>query len=89
MSYRNEIRFRSYRLEHINDNIPSVSKFEKDRIIRKRIINAVDVHRRAFEFAEYMLYSFENFYFILIGIGVSSLTINMFQVSVNLISDRN
>lgn len=77
--------FRSYRLERINDNILSVSKSEKDHIIRKRIINAVDIHRRALDFAEYLITSFENFYFILIGVGISSLTINMFQVSISIL----
>jgi len=45
----NVIRLRSYRLEHLNDNISSVSNSEKDHIIHKRIINAVDIHRRALE----------------------------------------
>ncbi|XP_018378462.1 PREDICTED: uncharacterized protein LOC108771066 [Trachymyrmex cornetzi] len=76
------LQIASYRLEHVSDNIPLVSKSDKDYIIRKRIINAVDIHRRALEFAEFMLSSFANFYFTLIGIGISSLTVNMFQIHV-------
>lgn len=78
----NIIYLHSYRLEHVNDNVPPVSKSEKDYILRKRIINAVDIHRRALELAEYILSSFANLYFVLIGIGISSLTVNMFQVSI-------
>ncbi|TGZ45825.1 hypothetical protein DBV15_02677 [Temnothorax longispinosus] len=79
------LKIASYRLEHINDNLPSVSKSEKDCIICKRIINAVDIHRRALEFGEYIISSFSKLYFILIGVGVASLTINMFQV----VTDHN
>ncbi|XP_025988032.2 uncharacterized protein LOC113003312 [Solenopsis invicta] len=73
------LKIASYRLECVNDNIPLVSKSEKNNIIRERIINAVNIHRRALEFAESILSSFSTFYFIMIGVGISSLTINMFQ----------
>ncbi|XP_036138664.1 odorant receptor 9a [Monomorium pharaonis] len=73
------LKIASYRLEHVNDNTLLVSKSEKDHIIRKRIINAVDIHRRALEFAEFILSSFATLYFIMIGVGISSLTVNMFQ----------
>ncbi|XP_025074010.1 uncharacterized protein LOC105426952, partial [Pogonomyrmex barbatus] len=43
------LKIASYRLEHLSDNLSSVSELEKDCIIRKRIINVVDIHRRAIE----------------------------------------
>ncbi|XP_072743880.1 uncharacterized protein [Anoplolepis gracilipes] len=74
------LKIASYRLEHITDKIPPGFNFKRDHIIRERIIAAVNIHRRALEFAEFMLSRFMLIYFILIGVGVLSLTINMFQL---------
>ncbi|XP_011861322.1 PREDICTED: uncharacterized protein LOC105558321 [Vollenhovia emeryi] len=74
------LKIASYRLEHISDNISPISKSEKDYIMYERIVSAVDTHRRALEFAEYLVTSFMKFYFVLIGVGISSLTVNMFQL---------
>jgi hypothetical protein len=44
----------SYRMEIIMDqNILYISSLEKEQIICKRIICAVDIHRRALEFVYY------------------------------------
>ncbi|XP_029168302.1 uncharacterized protein LOC114938478 [Nylanderia fulva] len=69
-----------YRLEHMTDKISPTLSANRDHIIQKRIINAVDIHRRAIEFAEFMLSNFMIIYLILIGVGISSLTINLFQL---------
>ncbi|KAF3054369.1 Odorant receptor 312 [Nylanderia fulva] len=74
------LKIASYRLEHMTDKISPTLSANRDHIIQKRIINAVDIHRRAIEFAEFMLSNFMIIYLILIGVGISSLTINLFQL---------
>ncbi|KAH0945334.1 hypothetical protein HN011_001543 [Eciton burchellii] len=83
------LKIASYRFEHVSDNVPS--SVEKNHTIRQRIINAINIHRRAIEFAEFLISSFAMFYFFLIGIGMSSLTFNMFQLLqlVMLMDDMN
>ncbi|XP_067211477.1 uncharacterized protein [Linepithema humile] len=70
----------SYRIEHALDDC------EKDDVISgrcctacTRIISAVNVHRRAIEFFEFMKDTFVIMYFFLLLFGMASLTISLYR----------
>ncbi|KAH0945340.1 hypothetical protein HN011_003736 [Eciton burchellii] len=70
----------NYRMEIIMDqNILHISSLEKEQIICKRIICAVDIHRRALEFCRFLIMNIGTWFLIVIVIGVISLTINLLR----------
>ncbi|XP_011860413.1 PREDICTED: uncharacterized protein LOC105557708 [Vollenhovia emeryi] len=52
----------------------------KESTIRIKLINAIEIHRRTFEFFEYFTCTFSLSYFILVILGVASLSINLFRL---------
>ncbi|KAL6264315.1 hypothetical protein P5V15_004424 [Pogonomyrmex californicus] len=75
----------SYRMKHILNGInPQICVTKKYAISHKRIIAAVDFHRRAIEFSEELLKtSFERAYLILFVIIVCSASVNLFNEFIN------
>ncbi|KAL6448878.1 hypothetical protein ACFW04_000550 [Cataglyphis niger] len=72
----------SYRLQHAFDKDASqVSSFARNVKIRTKIIAAIEIHKRALKFYDFLWSKLALSYFILILIGVGSLSINLFRVS--------
>ncbi|XP_026828832.1 uncharacterized protein LOC105285773 isoform X2 [Ooceraea biroi] len=63
----------------IGEDILAIPSPKKEYLLYRRIVNAVIIHRRAIEFIDVFTSSFAVSYDILIIIGVSSLSINLFQ----------
>ncbi|XP_026825928.1 uncharacterized protein LOC105285851 isoform X2 [Ooceraea biroi] len=53
---------------------------EDENVIYKKLIYAVDIHRKAIEFSEFLISSFEGSLFLLIGVGVSCVTLSLYGV---------
>ncbi|XP_029673535.1 odorant receptor 13a-like [Formica exsecta] len=71
----------SYRIEHALDESMSIlSTLNRENTIRMKIIDAVESHQKAIVFFEYMSSTFALSYFILIILGVASLSINLFRL---------
>ncbi|KAL0126399.1 hypothetical protein PUN28_005050 [Cardiocondyla obscurior] len=71
-------RITCYRIEHsLDSNTLHMSICQKNRLMCRKLISAVNIHRRAMKFTQRALDSFKESYFFLIGIGVISLAINM------------
>ncbi|XP_072744255.1 uncharacterized protein [Anoplolepis gracilipes] len=67
-----------YRIENsFNEHILHMPIFQKEKIICRRLISAVNIHRKAIQFAEYTLNTFKKFYFVMIGVGVLSLAVSL------------
>ncbi|EZA48250.1 hypothetical protein DMN91_010367 [Ooceraea biroi] len=74
------LKVASYRVENaIGEDILAIPSPKKEYLLYRRIVNAVIIHRRAIEFIDVFTSSFAVSYDILIIIGVSSLSINLFQ----------
>ncbi|XP_011860656.1 PREDICTED: uncharacterized protein LOC105557883 isoform X2 [Vollenhovia emeryi] len=72
----------SYRIEQaITINMHQNDNQEKMVIIHKRIICAVDIHRKAIEFSEIFMKNFEGSYFSLIVAGMICLCSTLVQIA--------
>ncbi|KAF3054364.1 Odorant receptor 347 [Nylanderia fulva] len=71
-----------YRMENaIEKSALTIPIFERQYLFYQRIIHAVFIHRKAIEFAELFTSNFTVLFAILIVVGVSSLSINLFQIT--------
>ncbi|KAF3054375.1 Odorant receptor 383 [Nylanderia fulva] len=71
----------SYRIEHmLSENAPQICIAEKYTIFHRKIIAAVDVHRRALEFAELLKATFGRSYLLVITIIICSGSLNLFYL---------
>ncbi|EZA48251.1 hypothetical protein X777_14151 [Ooceraea biroi] len=74
------LKVASYRIENaIEKDLLAIPSPKKEYLLYRKIVRAVIIHRRATEFIETFTSSFTVSYDILIIIGVSSLSINLFQ----------
>ncbi|XP_077258677.1 uncharacterized protein LOC143895452 isoform X2 [Temnothorax americanus] len=72
------LKIACYRIEHsLDENNLHMSISQKNRLMCQKLISAVNIQRRAMEFTQRALDSFKESYFLLIGIGVVSLAINL------------
>ncbi|XP_025270165.1 odorant receptor 4-like isoform X2 [Camponotus floridanus] len=70
----------SYRIDQAIA-INFLQNIEKNEIITyKKITYAVDIHRKAMKFAEYLISNFEGSFFVLIAVTVCCLSLNLFQI---------
>ncbi|KAL6448871.1 hypothetical protein ACFW04_000546 [Cataglyphis niger] len=70
----------SYRIENaIEKSILAISGPRREYLLHHRIIHAVVIHRRAIEFVDLLTSTFVVSYAILIIVGISSLSFNLFQ----------
>ncbi|XP_025073272.1 uncharacterized protein LOC105423827 [Pogonomyrmex barbatus] len=70
----------SCRIENaIEENILMIPSPQREYILYRKIVHAVVMHQRASKFAELLTSSFTTLFSILIVIGISSLTFNLFQ----------
>ncbi|XP_024872069.1 uncharacterized protein LOC112454746 [Temnothorax curvispinosus] len=68
----------SYRIEHVLDDHKRGNSVSERRCVAcARIISAVDIHRRAIEFFEFMKNTFVTMYFFLLLLGIASLTVSL------------
>ncbi|XP_072743849.1 uncharacterized protein [Anoplolepis gracilipes] len=79
-----------YRIEHALDESMSImSTLNRENAIRMKMIKAIEIHQRTIEFFEYVSSTFALSYFILIILGVASLSINLFRLfQVTVISEQ-
>ncbi|XP_026828716.1 uncharacterized protein LOC105285744 isoform X2 [Ooceraea biroi] len=71
----------NYRMEIIMDqNILRIPSPEKEQIIYKRMIRAIDIHCRAFELCEYLVMNMQKWFLVIIVVGVTSLSINLLRI---------
>ncbi|XP_025263473.1 uncharacterized protein LOC109610509 isoform X2 [Camponotus floridanus] len=70
----------SYRIENaMKWNILAISSPTKEHLLYRKIVHAVIVHRRAIEFIKFFTSEFTILFAILIVVGVSSLSLSLFQ----------
>ncbi|XP_025263503.1 uncharacterized protein LOC109610516 [Camponotus floridanus] len=70
-----------YRIENsLNENILHMSISQKEKMMYQRLISAINIHRRALQFAEFTLYTFKRCYLMMIGLGVLSLAVNLLNM---------
>ncbi|XP_029666071.1 odorant receptor 49b-like [Formica exsecta] len=79
-SYRIEQAMTSQVLKNIN--------LENQTMIYKEIIDAVDIHRKAIKFCEFLSSTFQGSFFLLIIIGVISLSLNIYGIFQNISLDN-
>ncbi|XP_011695544.1 PREDICTED: odorant receptor coreceptor-like [Wasmannia auropunctata] len=73
----------SYRIEKaMRINMQENVSLKDELIIYKEIIYAVDIHRKAIKFSEFILSSFQGSHFCLIMVGVVCLSLNLYGISV-------
>ncbi|XP_039311370.1 odorant receptor 13a-like [Solenopsis invicta] len=71
----------SYRITCALDKSMSIlSTLNKEDTIRVKLIDAIQIHQRTFEFFEYLTSTLSLSYFILVILGVVSLSINLFRL---------
>ncbi|XP_011861331.1 PREDICTED: uncharacterized protein LOC105558330 [Vollenhovia emeryi] len=71
----------SYRMKHVfDDGMFSVTTNEKYAIIHARIVKVIHIHRKTVEFLDYILSTFGLTYFLMLMLGVITITINMFRL---------
>ncbi|XP_028050034.1 odorant receptor 49b [Monomorium pharaonis] len=69
----------SYRITCALDKSISIL-LNEENMIRVKLIGAVEIHQKAFKFFEYLISTFSLSYFILIILGVVSLSLNLFRL---------
>ncbi|XP_032680471.1 uncharacterized protein LOC116848465 [Odontomachus brunneus] len=70
----------SYRIEQAITNKKRENDDLKDQnVIFKKIIYAVDIHRNAMQYSDFLISSFEGTFFLLITFGVVCLSLNLFR----------
>ncbi|XP_025155312.1 uncharacterized protein LOC105189245 [Harpegnathos saltator] len=71
----------SYRIKRaIANNMPQNTNLSDQSIICKKIICAVDIHRKAMQYSDFLISSFEGSFFLLIAFGVTSMSLNLFRL---------
>ncbi|KAH0945378.1 hypothetical protein HN011_009607 [Eciton burchellii] len=71
----------SYRLKHVmKDEMSSMCTNKKHNKIHMRIIGAINIHRKAIEFLDYLRSTFTMTYLVVLALGVIAITINMFRL---------
>ncbi|XP_071630161.1 uncharacterized protein [Temnothorax longispinosus] len=70
----------SYRIEHAFDEVLDMMTSQKCCSHCTNIINAVHIHRRATQFIEFLRSGFVISYFFLVGLGVTSFTVNLLRL---------
>ncbi|XP_072744225.1 uncharacterized protein [Anoplolepis gracilipes] len=84
------LKIASYRMENaIKKNALAMPIFEKQSLFHQKIVYAVLIHRRAVKFIKCISSNFALLFAILIIVGVSSLSINLFQLTtlINIITE--
>ncbi|XP_011162865.2 uncharacterized protein LOC105197951 [Solenopsis invicta] len=66
----------SHRIEHIFDNLQQIPKDIKKYMLCNKLIHAVYVHRRAVDFTKILTNTFATLYFVLLGLGVVSMSLS-------------
>ncbi|XP_019697064.2 uncharacterized protein LOC109503865 isoform X2 [Harpegnathos saltator] len=83
-------RIASYRIQYaMRPNVVQPSNLQKKNPIYERIIYAVDIHRKTLQFSETLMSTFALWFFLLIGAGVISMSLNLMQIFLTLTSGHN
>ncbi|KAH0945347.1 hypothetical protein HN011_004120 [Eciton burchellii] len=73
------LKIACYRMEHAMDKYKELHIIKRNEI-HNEIVSAVDIHRKAIEYAGILVYPFMMSYFGLIVVGVISLSFNFFRL---------
>ncbi|XP_077264010.1 uncharacterized protein LOC143898422 isoform X1 [Temnothorax americanus] len=74
-------RISSYRIKRVMKiNMLQNMTLKNENLIFKEIISAIDIHRQAMKLSELLVSKFEIMLFCLIGVGVISLSLNLFRI---------
>ncbi|XP_076672258.1 uncharacterized protein LOC143371192 [Andrena cerasifolii] len=74
----------SYRLGHtFVSNVPGVSVAERSFIVHRKVLSIVNLHRRVIKYIDLMRKNFTTSYVLLIALGMNSLILTIFLVSIN------
>ncbi|KAL0101226.1 hypothetical protein PUN28_018795 [Cardiocondyla obscurior] len=77
----------SYRIKKaLMTNVKSV-KLKDEIIIHKEIILAIDIHRKAIKFSQYMFSNFQGSHFWLLIVGVVCLSLNLYGISETMLTN--
>ncbi|XP_024884739.1 uncharacterized protein LOC112462904 [Temnothorax curvispinosus] len=70
----------SYRIEQAI-NILQKDILKSENMVYKKITYAVDIHRKAMEFTDFLISNFEGSFFLLMVIGVTCISLNLFLLA--------
>ncbi|XP_032687818.1 odorant receptor 67c-like [Odontomachus brunneus] len=74
-------RIASYRIEQAMDiNVLQNISPKDEMMICKKIVYAVDIHRKALSFSKITISTFEGMFFLLLVFGVSCMSLNLYRV---------
>ncbi|XP_019697083.2 uncharacterized protein LOC109503871 [Harpegnathos saltator] len=83
-------RIASYRMQHaIRPNMMQPINLQEKNPTYERIIYAIDIHRKTLQFSETLMSTFALWFFLLIGAGVISMSLNLMQIFLTLTSGHN
>ncbi|KAH0948808.1 hypothetical protein HN011_008603 [Eciton burchellii] len=72
----------SYRIEQaMKFNTLRDTSQENENVTYKKLICAVDIHRKAIEFSEFLVSNFQGSIFLLVAVGVSCVTLSLYGVA--------
>ncbi|KAL0101212.1 hypothetical protein PUN28_018795 [Cardiocondyla obscurior] len=78
----------SYRIEKaIAINMLKNSSLENEFMMYREIIHAVDIHRKAMKFSQYMFSNFQGSHFWLLIVGVVCLSLNLYGISETMLTN--
>ncbi|XP_019697077.2 uncharacterized protein LOC109503870 [Harpegnathos saltator] len=84
------LKIASYRIQYaMRPNVKQPINLQKKNPIYERIIYAVDIHRKTLQFSESLMSTFALWFFLLIGAGVISMSLNLIQIFLILSSGYN
>ncbi|XP_032680472.1 uncharacterized protein LOC116848466 [Odontomachus brunneus] len=71
----------SYRIERaITNNKRENVNLKDQNVIFRRMVYAIDIHRKAMQYSNFLISSFEGTFFLLIAFGVVCLSLNLFRI---------
>ncbi|XP_032680470.1 uncharacterized protein LOC116848464 [Odontomachus brunneus] len=71
----------SYRIERaITNNKRENVNLKDQNVIFKRMVYGIDIHRKAMQYSNFIISSFEGTFFLLIAFGVVCLSLNLFRI---------
>ncbi|XP_032680614.1 uncharacterized protein LOC116848534 [Odontomachus brunneus] len=71
----------SYRIERaITNNKRENVNLKDQNVIFKRMVYAIDIHRKAMQYSNFLISSFEGTFFLFIALGVVCLSLNLFRI---------
>ncbi|XP_011861309.1 PREDICTED: uncharacterized protein LOC105558314 [Vollenhovia emeryi] len=79
----------SHRLHVYEKDVLQISPSVKNLVIHTKLVAAIEMHKRALKFKDILWSTLAKSYFIMLSIGVVSLTVNLFRIFQAIVIIRN